>query len=90
MYLLAGPLTPHFYAKIMYPNISVFPEVNTEYLPGIRVTGKLKFWKQIMVTEDKQISLFSTYFIILCDFEVFFLFLFPTRKFGSSSFTCHL
>lgn len=74
------PPPPHFYAKIMYPNISVFPEVNTEYLPGIRVTGKLKFWKQIMVTEDKQISLFSTYFIILCDFEVFFCFFFQLES----------
>lgn len=57
----------------MYPNISVFPEVNIEYLlwdQGQQVSWK--FWKQIMVTEDKQISLFSTYFIILYDFEVFF------------------
>ena len=62
----------HCYSKIMYPNINVFPEVNSEYLPGIRVTGKLKFWKQIMITENKQIILFSKYFIILCDFEKFF------------------
>lgn len=46
----------------------------TGYSPDIRVTRKLKFWKQSMSNENRQIIIFSKCFIILYDCkEVLFL-----------------
>lgn len=46
----------------------------TGHLPEVRVTGKLRFWKQTMSNENRQITLFSKCFIVLCDCkEVLFL-----------------